>query len=953
MAENADRSAVPSWDGSARTWRRFTREVAWWVTSTPSHKRRYCASKLLSRLTGPARLLAMSWSRMSLDSEEGTKVLLQRLAASPLVRRSLPNAAAICQQYFSFRRNPAESIGNFLVRETLVHEEFVEAIIRLHEEKLGISQEARDFGLPSGTTDSWDEWHGGWSWWDDDAYNEGEGDEAPPAGDSPEPHAPDEATAPPVTPTTPAAAPGSSPSHRGDVDQAPLRDPSEQVRPLGSPPEAIDEMSMADSFILGVLRGWRLLQAAGLSAEEKRDILSSTKNSLDYEVVAAALQSLWDDQLLGHRGSHGQGHYSANYVTASDDGYDNHAFMGYWEDEWLPDSMYGEHYEESWDDNAGWWETDWPGHDGMQATTASEDITPEDQERLREAQQAERVAENLAAEAQRTWTEAQRATQQLRRDRGFGAVTSGKGACFECGGPHLVRDCPNRRFSSMKGKGKGHYQATMDDSGLYYQGKGKGKTKSKKGYWSDVQAAWMKGKQKSKGKGKDPHRSVNAYSAEYFVGGLELRESFDLNATNMASTSPSMAMLDSGATASAAPEAVVQSLVQAVLSQDRQAHIELDQASRPYFRFGNGKWGRALCRVSIQSRASGHLRSFALYTLPNPAEYYQAQFDKSTLVPILIGMDFIGPEGVGMMIDFATGLAMYTKESSPEIFQLPVNRKGHYTLDIVQYLTRGHKCEEGHAHVLVRDGPQPSTSTMSHQLLELWTVWIDLQVSDRQLLERDLSAARDRMWRLYQRSQSMSPTAASSAQMLSLSDSVDPTTSSSRDSQNGSFALDGSGCGSGGRGHSGRLHEGKGEGQIKASQWPCFGQHVPAAPMSNQHGQWIHCQHCDLRLLYTPRKGSPSNTTAVTNPAMVKKMLLGLQGMLGDKKPTAKICHHMMAKINAEEVLQKAVTELLTTGGYPAPSTTTSPVSTTWGMVNDDYDQELIQAYEMENDKQL
>ncbi|CAE7714188.1 unnamed protein product, partial [Symbiodinium microadriaticum] len=563
---------------------------------------------------------------------------------------------------------------------------------------------------------------------------------------------------------------------------------------------------------------------------------------------------------LGHRNHSGHGSYSLNYATQADDSYDAYPITSGWEDEWWPEGMYGEHYEDAWDEQLGWWEDEWSGHEGLQATTTAEDLSAEDQERLREAQQAERVAENLAAEAQRTWTEAQRATQQLRRDRGFGAVTSSsKGACFECGGPHLARDCPHRR-SGFKGKGKskGGYQATMDDPSLYYQFKGKGKGKSKKGYWSEAQAAWTKGKQKGKGKGKDPLRTVNAYSNEYFIGGLELRDRFDLNSTSMASSSPSTAMLDSGATASAAPEAVVQSLVTAVLAQDRQARIELDQASRPYFRFGNGKWGRALCRVTIQSRASGHLRSFALYTLPNPAEYYQAQFDKSTLVPILIGMDFIGPEGVGMLIDFATGLAMFTKESSPEIFQLNVNSKGHYTLDLVQYLTRGHKVE-----AILAASTKASAKPKN----------------------RARSLDKTRIMKL---------------------DPRDP--------------------------------------RANPRQWPCYGQHEPGAPQSNMHGQWIHCQHCDLRLLYTPRKGSPSNTTAVVNAAMVTRMLKGLQPMLGNTKPAAKICHHMMAKITAEEVLQKAVTQLL--AGYPSqpPTTSATPTSSTWGMVNDDYDQELIQA---------
>ena len=183
MTDNRDSVSVPSWDGAARGWRRYTREVSWWVQATPIGKRRYCASKLISKLTGPARLLAMSWSvsKGTFDDPDGTRLLLQRLSASPLVRKTLPNAAAICQQYFSFKRSPQESIGNFLVRETLVHEEFVEAIIRLHEEKLGIAQDQRDFGLPDPVEEEvWAPW---WDWMpeDDDTVTgeTAEGDAAP------------------------------------------------------------------------------------------------------------------------------------------------------------------------------------------------------------------------------------------------------------------------------------------------------------------------------------------------------------------------------------------------------------------------------------------------------------------------------------------------------------------------------------------------------------------------------------------------------------------------------------------------------------------------------------------------------------------------------------------------------------------------------------------------------
>ena len=124
---------VPSWDGQAKAWRRYTREVVWYVRATPMEKRIYCASKLMSRLRGPARLLAMSWTDADFDKKAGTKEYLRRLATSPLVRQSLPNAAAICQQYFNFKRTPGEPMWSFLVREALGSSDSVEAIIRLYE----------------------------------------------------------------------------------------------------------------------------------------------------------------------------------------------------------------------------------------------------------------------------------------------------------------------------------------------------------------------------------------------------------------------------------------------------------------------------------------------------------------------------------------------------------------------------------------------------------------------------------------------------------------------------------------------------------------------------------------------------------------------------------------------------------------------------------------------------
>ena len=164
---------IPVWDGSARSWRRYTREVCWYVRATPVEKRRYCATKLVSRLKGPARLLAMSWTTMEFDHVNGVRDLLQRLATSPLVRQTLPNAAATCQQYFNFRRDAGEQMNTFLVREALGYSEFVEALLLLYEEKQGVQQHEKNFDLPEELPR--DDWQG---WWHD-ATDEPEPDAAP------------------------------------------------------------------------------------------------------------------------------------------------------------------------------------------------------------------------------------------------------------------------------------------------------------------------------------------------------------------------------------------------------------------------------------------------------------------------------------------------------------------------------------------------------------------------------------------------------------------------------------------------------------------------------------------------------------------------------------------------------------------------------------------------------
>ena len=174
-----------------------------------------------------------------------------------------------------------------------------------------------------------------------------------------------------------------------------------------------------------VLRGWSLLQAASPSPEEMREILSTTQNKMDFESISQALQSLWDEQLLGHR----------YQPWTSSTSYSN---WHEWQDDWLSDS-FGENYDPNYEHyNAEWWpsdegwEEDWPEPQEPESINVAED-----DEQLQEAQQAEQADKKLALEAKRTWAQAQKTTQQLRKDRGF-HQTNAMVKCFSCGGSHFA-----------------------------------------------------------------------------------------------------------------------------------------------------------------------------------------------------------------------------------------------------------------------------------------------------------------------------------------------------------------------------------------------------------------------------------------------------------------------------------------------------------------------------------
>ena len=439
------------------------------------------------------------------------------------------------------------------------------------------------------------------------------------------------------------AAPGASPGRSSrPASKGKGKDIPRAQTPLDTTQvDIIDDISLADSFIMGVLRGWRLIQAASLTSEEKRDILSTTQNFMDYNSISRALQMLWDDQLLGHRQPHAVQHHL--HVQEQEPGP-------------RPDPWH-DHYA-----SVQWWDQDWHQRSAAEDQTASElkdtspaspHLDPEEESKLKEAHQAEQLAEQMAQEASRTWAEAKRATAAIHRDRGFGKGNSGK--CFKCGGAHFIRQCPDLRHAPhLKGsfgkKGNSQFMVNpyYDD---FYQHKGskKGKSKGKNTFTMDYDydAMYFKGKSKSTGSGKGygstPTRSfVNSYTAEFCGLDMDLHGGEWMPAT-MPSSGDFEGVVDCGATASAGPEEAVKGLIQSIVAQDHCTVVEIDQSACPYFRYGNGRWGQALYQVTLRSDVSGTSKQFKVYALPNPPELHQPGFDGSMLVPILVGMDHLGP----------------------------------------------------------------------------------------------------------------------------------------------------------------------------------------------------------------------------------------------------------------------------------------------------------------------
>ena len=94
---------------------------------------------------------------------------------------------------------------------------------------------------------------------------------------------------------------------------------------------------------------------------------------------------------------------------------------------------------------------------------------------------------------------------------------------------------------------------------------------------------------------------------------------------------------------------------------------------------------------------------------------------------------------------------------------------------------------------------------------------------------------------------------------------------------------------------------------MSPEQWPCYGEHHLGSVRANPHGQWQHCQVCNIRWMYVPRRGSHGQNTKTDAPPLVQRMLDELKVLMNSERPSAETVHAMQKKVDADIVLEDLV----------------------------------------------
>ena len=245
-------------------------------------------------------------------NKKGLDLLLEKLRHSPLQTLPIPDSFQKLERWNNLRRRDNESIPEFLVRE---EEGFSELQLSLRR--------SRDLaGRPVASSDKVP-------------------GETPAQDDAEEAAADDEFA---DLPDFRIASPSSPPSRRPKAPSSPA------ARSSGT--KAAAETAAPD-FFSDELRGYRLLKGAGLTVQERQQVLTLSNNKVNFEVIRQALRAFADDSSEGRRHRHRE--RAAWWTDEAADDYLNPEDEDYAED--VEEAYWG---DPSWDGSGtGWDDGEW------------------------------------------------------------------------------------------------------------------------------------------------------------------------------------------------------------------------------------------------------------------------------------------------------------------------------------------------------------------------------------------------------------------------------------------------------------------------------------------------------------------------------------------------------------------------------------------------------------------
>ena len=230
-------NGVPVWNGDILTLRHYETAALWFRAGLKPGEQERAVARLWANLQGPAKEVVRMCKPQDFEDGRGVERLLRIMRESPLASMPVPDAYKKIQAYDQIRRRPGEVIGDYIVREQRAFREMTEALRRVWNSRNEKSGVRRHYHQATSGNSS--------------VYSEAEYEMVE-----------DEDT----------------------FIETPWR--HEQT---------------GQTFFELEIRGYRLLQNARLSREERQMFLAGTRNDTEYTAIVTQFRSSSDDQDLRER----------------------------------------------------------------------------------------------------------------------------------------------------------------------------------------------------------------------------------------------------------------------------------------------------------------------------------------------------------------------------------------------------------------------------------------------------------------------------------------------------------------------------------------------------------------------------------------------------------------------------------------------------------------------------